>query len=466
MSDLDTLHPDSPTPTPVSNKPMLLIVDDDEDLRTQMKWALAQDYEVILAEDRQSALKAFQKKKPDVVTLDLGLPPLPASVEEGFATLSEILTVSPVAKIIVITGRGEKKHALKAVADGAYDFLQKPVELDELKVVLKRAIYLAGLEREHREMQDGLSYGGFQAMLGSSPQMREVFATIKKVASSDVPVLITGDSGTGKELVARAIHNLSGRRNGPFIPINCGAIPENLIESELFGHERGAYTGAHVQRKGKVEMAQAGTLFLDEIGELPLLLQVKLLRFLQEQMVERIGGREMIHVDTRVLTATNRDIKESMSNGSFREDLYFRIGVITIQLPRLREREGDVLLLSQAFLSRYAKEGKKRLTGFTREAIDAIEGYDWPGNVRELENKIKRAVVMAEGTKVKPEDLEMGNGEEKQPKGLKEAREALERKMVLDALARNQDSISQTAEDLGVSRPTLYDLMNKLGIKK
>jgi two-component system NtrC family response regulator len=461
-----TPHPASSTPHPVSNKPKLLIVDDDEDLRTQMKWALVQDYEVVLAEDRQSALRAFQKKKPDVVTLDLGLPPRPASVEEGFAALSEILTLNPMAKIIVITGRGEKEHALKAVADGAYDFLQKPVEIDELKVVLKRAFYLASLEREHRQMQDGLSHSGFQGMLGSSPQMQEVFTMIKKVASSDVPVLITGDSGTGKELVARAIHNLSGRKNGPFIPINCGAIPENLIESELFGHERGAYTGAHVQRKGKMEMAQSGTLFLDEIGELPLLLQVKLLRFLQGQMVERIGGREMIHVDTRVLTATNRDIKESMSNGSFREDLYFRIGVITIQLPRLREREGDVLLLSQAFLSRYAKEGKKRLTGFTREAIDAIEGYDWPGNVRELENKIKRAVVMAEGTKVKPEDLEMGNGEEKQPKGLKEAREALERKMVLDALARNQDSISQTAEDLGVSRPTLYDLMNKLGIKK
>jgi two-component system NtrC family response regulator len=471
MSDPDTpshnnLPPDSSTSHPVSNKPKLLIIDDDEDLRTQMKWALAQDYEVILAEDRQSALKAFQKKKPDVVTLDLGLPPHPASVEEGFAVLSEILTVNPTAKIIVITGRGEKEHALKAVADGAYDFLQKPVEIDELKVVLKRAIYLAGLEREHREMQNGFSHGGFQGMLGSSPQMLEVFMTIKKVASSDVPVLITGDSGTGKELVARAIHNLSGRKNGPFIPINCGAIPENLIESELFGHERGAYTGAHVQRKGKIEMAQSGTLFLDEIGELPLLLQVKLLRFLQGQMVERIGGREMIHVDTRVLTATNRDIKEAMSNGSFREDLYFRIGVITIQLPRLREREGDVLLLSQAFLNRYAKEGKKRLTGFTREAIDAIEGYDWPGNVRELENKIKRAVVMAEGTRVKPEDLEMALGEEKQPTGLKEAREALERKMVLDSLARNQDSISQTAEDLGVSRPTLYDLMNKLGIKK
>jgi two-component system NtrC family response regulator len=463
----DTPHPPSPTLHPVSHKPKVLIVDDDEDLRTQMKWALVQDYDVVLAEDRQSALKAFQKKKPDVVTLDLGLPPHPASVEEGFAALSEILTLNPMAKIIVITGRGEKEYALKAVADGAYDFLHKPVEIDELKVVLKRAIYLAGLEREHREMQDGLSHVGFQGMLGSSPQMQEVFTTIKKVASSDVPVLITGDSGTGKELVARAIHKLSRRRNGPFIPINCGAIPENLIESELFGHERGAYTGAHIQRKGKIEMAESGTLFLDEIGELPLALQVKLLRFLQEQVVERIGGREMITVDTRVLTATNRDIKEAMSNGSFREDLYFRIGVITIQLPRLREREGDVLLLSQAFLNRYAKEGKKRLTGFTREAIDAIEAYDWPGNVRELENKIKRAVVMAEGVKVTPDDLEIGSGvEEKQPMGLKEARELLERKMVLDALARNQDSISQTAEDLCVSRPTLYDLMNKLGIKK
>ncbi len=333
-------------------------------------------------------------------------------------------------------------------------------------MVLKRAVYLAGLEREHREMQDGFSHGGFQGMLGSGPQMQEVYTTIKKVASSDVPVLIMGDSGTGKELVARAIHNLSARKNGPFVPINCGAIPESLIESELFGHEKGAFTGAHVQRKGKIEMAQSGILFLDEIGELPVALQAKLLRFLQERIVERIGGREMIHVDTRVVTATNRDIKEAMSNGSFREDLYFRIGVIMIQLPRLREREGDVLLLSQALLSRYAKEGKKRLTGFTREAIDAIEGYDWPGNVRELENRIKRAVVMADGPKVKPEDLELGDGEEREPMGLKEARVALERKMILDALARNQDSISQTAEDLGVSRPTLYDLMNKLGIKR
>lgn len=464
QSDPHTPHPVSPTPHPA--KPRLLIVDDDEGLRTQMKWALIQDYEVVLAEDRESALKTFRKKKPDVVTLDLGLPPRPANVEEGLAALSEILTLNPQAKIIVITGQSEKEHALKAVSDGAYDFLHKPVEIDELKVVLKRAVYLATLEREHREMQDGLVHEGFQGMLGLSPQMQEVFTTIRKVSSSDVPVLIMGDSGTGKELVARAIHNLSARKNGPLVPINCSAIPENLIESELFGHERGSFTGAHMQRKGKIEMAQSGTLFLDEIGELPLALQVKLLRFLQEQTVERVGGREIISVDTRVLAATNRDLKEDMSKGSFREDLYFRIGVITIQMPRLRDREGDVLLLSQSFLSRYGKEARKKLTGFTHEAIDALESYDWPGNVRELENKIRRAVVMAEGTRVKPEDLEMGNAVEKQSLGLKEAREALEKKMVLDALARNQDSISRTAEDLGVSRPTLYDLMNKLGIAR
>lgn len=453
---------------PSSLKPCVLVVEDDEDLCTQMKWALVQDYEVATAQDRQGALIAFREKSPDVVTLDLGLPPHPAGVEEGFATLSEILTLNPLAKVIVITGRGEKEHALKAVADGAYDFLNKPVEIDELKVVLKRAIYLVALEKEHRDKQSGLAQRGFQGMIGSSPQMQDVYAMIKKVASSDIPVLITGDSGTGKELVARAIHNLSARKNGPLVTINCGAIPENLIESELFGHEKGAFTGAHVQRKGKIEMAQSGTLFLDEIGELPLAMQVKLLRFLQESMVERIGGREMIPVDTRVLAASNRDLKEGMIKGTFREDLYFRIGVVTIQMPLLREREGDVLLLSQAFLTRYAKEARKKLIGFTREAVHALEGYDWPGNVRELENKIKRAVVMAEGTRVRAEDLEMeiGGAQERQPMGLKEAREALEKKMVLDALARNHDNISLAAEELGVSRPTLYDLMNKYGIKR
>ena len=447
-------------------KPRLLIIDDDEDLRTQMKWALSEDYEVVLAQDRQSALKQLLAGKPAVVTLDLGLPPRPASVEEGFATLKEMLQRQPFLKVIVITGRGEKAHALAAVAEGACDFLHKPIQIEELKVVLRRAIYLCGLEREYREMQMSPDQPGFQDILGTSPQMESVFATVRKVASSDIPVLVTGESGTGKELVARAIHNLSPRKNGPFIAINCGAIPENLIESELFGHEKGSFTGAHVQRKGRIEMAEGGTLFLDEIGELPLALQVKLLRFLQEQMVERVGGREMIKVDTRVATATNRDLQQLMKDGTFREDLYFRIGVITIELPRLKDRHGDIPLLSQVFLNRYAVEAKKKLTGFTPEAVDALESYDWPGNVRELENKIKRAVVMAEGKRVKPEDLDMVDGGPKQGIGLKEAREAIERKLVLSALARNQDNMTKAAEDLGVSRPTLYELMEKLGIKK
>ena len=296
--------------------------------------------------------------------------------------------------------------------------------------------------------------------------MQEVFAKVRKVASSNIPVLITGESGTGKEMVARAVHNMSSRKKGPFVAINCGAIPENLIESELFGHERGAFTGAHMQRKGRIELAEGGTLFLDEIGELPLALQVKILRFLQEQMVERVGGREMIKVDARVITATNRDLKEAMKNGEFREDLYFRVGVITIHLPRLKERAGDISILAQAFLSRYSAEAKKKLTGFTPDAVDALEAYDWPGNVRELENKIKRAVVMAEGKQVKPEDLDMEHADPQQGVGLKEAREAVERKIVLSTLAKNRDNMTRAAEELGISRPTLYELMEKLGIKR
>jgi two-component system NtrC family response regulator len=449
-----------------SGKPRLLVIDDDDDLRKQMKWALSADYEVLLAEDRKSALSLFAKKRPQVVTLDLGLPPRPASVEEGFTVLSEMLTANPQAKVIIITGRGEKEHALKAVSEGAYDFMYKPIEVDELKTVLKRAHYLASLESEHQAIQKKLGDGAFEGMVGSSPQMQEVFSKIRKVAGSDVSVLIAGESGTGKELVARAIHALSNRKGHPFIVINCGAIPENLLESELFGHERGSFTGAHTLRKGRIELVQGGTLFLDEIGELPLGLQVKLLRFLQEQVIERVGGREQIRVDTRVVAATNRDLNEGMKNGNFREDLYYRLSVVTIQLPPLRERQGDITVLSRAFLRRYAEENKRKLGGFTSEAIDALESYAWPGNVRELENKIKRAVVMAESTKVSPEDLEMEYGEHRQEVSLQEAREALEREMVLRALARNQDNMSRTAEDLGISRPTLYELVEKLGITK
>ena len=447
------------------DKPKLLIVDDDEDLRTQMKWVLARDYEVSLAEDRPSALETVRTRKVRVVTLDLGLPPWPASVEEGFATLAEILLIDPFIKVIIVTGRGEKEHALRAVADGAYDFLYKPVEIEELKVLLKRAFYLSGLEREHQKLQPTVGPEAFQGILGTSPKMQEVLAAVRKVATTDVPVLIVGDSGTGKELVANAIHRLSRRKNHPFVVINCGAIPENLLEAELFGHEKGAYTGAHVQRRGRVEAAHGGTLFLDEIGELSLALQVKLLRFLQEQVIERIGGREQITVDARVIAATNRDLKQAMKDGMFREDLYFRLGVITIALPLLSEREGDVVLLANAFLRRYAAENKKKLTGFTNQAVGALEEYPWPGNVRELENRLKRAVIMAEGNKITPADLEMETSWDKyEGASLKEAREALEKDMVMRALARNNDNVKRAAEELGVSRPTLYELMEKLGI--
>ena len=341
----EILHPTPYILNPASQKPKLLIVDDDEDLRTQMKWALAQDYEVFLAEDRPSALQAVRSKKVPVVTLDLGLPPWPASVEEGFATLAEILSIDPLIKVIIATGRGEKEHALRAIGDGAYDFLYKPVEIEELKVLLKRAFYLAGLEREHQELQSRVGDEPFQGILGTSPKMQEVFTTVRKVATTDVPVLIVGESGTGKELVASAIHRLSRRKNHPFVVINCGAIPENLLEAELFGHEKGAYTGAHVQRRGRVEAAHSGTLFLDEIGELSLALQVKLLRFLQEQVIERIGGREQIKVDARVIAATNRDLKQAMKDGTFREDLYFRLGVITVRSTSVA-RSGRVTFCS------------------------------------------------------------------------------------------------------------------------
>ena len=463
---IDSLNPTSPA-LPAFGKPKLLIVDDDESLRTQMKWALGLDYEVVLAEDRSSALRLLAKEEPRVVTLDLGLPPRPADVEEGFATLSEMLSHDSHVKVIIITGRGEKEHALRGVGEGAYDFMYKPVEIDELKILLKSAFCISSLEREHHFLRSQVGKGTFEGMLGTSPQMQGVFATVRKVATTEVPVLITGESGTGKELVARAIHRLSERKDEPFVVINCGAIPETLLESELFGHEKGSFTGAHMQRKGRIEAAQAGTLFLDEIGELSLALQVKLLRYLQEQVIERIGGREEIRVDARVLTATNRDLKQAMKEGSFREDLFFRLAVVTISLPLLQNREGDLFLLAKAFLYRYTEENKKKITGFTTQAMRAIESYSWPGNVRELENRIKRAVIMAEGTKITPADLELGGRQFKDEyMNLKEAREALERDMILKALAKNKDNITKAAENLGISRPTLYELMEKLGIGK
>ena len=448
-------------------RPKLLIVEDDPDLRTQMKWALAQDYEVLLAEDRSSALEAFGKERPSVVTLDLGLPPSPGEVKEGFLLLDEILLQDGLIKVIVITGQGEKDHALKAIGEGAYDFFCKPIQIEELKVVLNRAFYVSQLEREHLKLQQRLSGESFEGMFGISPQIQEVFSSIRKVATTEVPVLIVGESGTGKELVARAIHRNSSRREYPFVVINCGAIPETLLESELFGHEKGAFTGAHIQRKGRFEMAQGGTLFLDEIGELSLALQVKLLRFLQEQKIERIGGREEILVDARVLTATNKDLKQALKDGKFREDLYYRLGVVTISLPPLRERQGDILLLATALLQRFSNESGKKISGFTPQAIRAIESYTWPGNIREMENRIKRAVIMAEGQIMTHADLEFQSPYERyKGKGLKEAREALEKDFIERALSKHKGSITHAASELGISRPTLYELMEKLGIEK
>lgn len=446
-------------------KPKLLVVDDDEDLRTQMKWAFMQDYDVLLAEDRKQALEHYLKERPAVVTLDLGLPPEPAGVEEGFNALADILSENNLAKIIIITGRSEKEHAIRAVEQGAYDIFFKPIVVDELGIVIKRAFHVAELERERLARQtDG---DAFEGMIGSCPRMQEIYAVIRKVAKSDASVLITGESGTGKELVAKAIHNLSYRTKGQFIVINCGAIPESLLEAEFFGHEKGAYTGAHIQRKGRIEYANKGTLLLDEIGDMPLPLQVKLLRFLQDQTLERIGGREQIVVDARVLASTNRDLKAAVQSGAFREDLFFRLGIINIEMPPLRERGGDITLLAKFFLRRFAKESRKRITGFTSQAVLAMEHYEWPGNVRELEHRVKRAVIMAEGTRVKPEDMELSfSNPAIVDVTLREARENLEREMVQKALDRHQGNLTKAAAELGVSRPSLYDLMEKTGLMK
>jgi two-component system NtrC family response regulator len=448
-------------------KPGLLIVEDDESLRMHMSRALAEDYRVFVAEDRKTALQVFQNERPALVVLDLGLPPAAHGVEEGFAALGAVLSLDPTAKVIVVTGRSAPENGRKAVAEGAYDFFFKPYHLDELKMVLCRAAYLHTLEEENRSLEKRFRGEAFAEMLGTSRPMQDVFAMIRKVATTDVAVLILGESGTGKELVARAIHQESDRRGGPFIAINCGAIPDALLESELFGHERGAFTGAHMQRKGRFELAQGGTLFLDEIGELPFALQVKLLRFLQERQIERLGGREPIAIDTRVITATNRDLKSAISEGRFREDLYFRLGVVTIALPSLRERGEDIFLLAKVLLDRYAAEAGKAIKGFTADAQKAIRAYSWPGNVRELENRVKRAAIMSDGPRITAQDLELsGPMPEAEVLTLRQARERVEKNLIEGALRRHAGNLTQVAMDLGISRPTLYDLLQKLNLTR
>ena len=448
-------------------KTRLLIVDDDEDIRTQMKWALGNEYDLLTAGDRAGALAAFTADRPTVTLLDLGLPPRPNEPEEGLAALSAVLALDPLAKVIVVSGQSDKQNALRAVGAGAYDFLCKPVDVDELTLLLQRCVYVAELEQEYRAMQYSARADVFEGMLGASPQMQAVFDFIRKVAPTSAPVLILGESGAGKEMVAQALHRRSPQGSGPFVAINCNSIPENLLESELFGYEKGAFTGANTQRKGHIETAAGGTLFLDEIGELPAAVQVKLLRFLQEKCFQRVGGRQEIQSGARVLAATNRNLGECVANGSFREDLYFRLAVLVVKAPPLRERGDDIVLMAKAFLHSYGVEHAKPGLTFAPDALRALSLHRWPGNVRELQNRVRRAVIMADGKRVTARDLELTDTlNALPPQTLKEARESVEREMVQDALRRHKGKITSAALELGISRPTLYELMEKLGIAR
>ncbi len=446
--------------------PKILIVDDDEQIRKQVKWALSEDFRVFSAGDRPTALEIFKKEEVPVVLLDLGLPPHPREATEGLQALEELIGLNPLVKVIIVSGNSERQNALAAVEKGAHDIFPKPVEMDELKVVLKRVYRRIDLERENIEERSLARRVSFEEIIGTSPPMQEIFSTIQKVAKADVPVLITGESGTGKELIANAIHNLSKRKTGPFIAINCGAIPDTLIESELFGYEKGSFTGATTQRKGKLEYANNGTLFLDEIGDLAPELQVKILRFLQEKVLERVGGRQLIPIDSRVMAATNQDLEVEVKENRFREDLYFRLAVVRIALPPLRERGNDVIELAEHLLLAFSKELKKPPKKFSKAALEAMRGYHWPGNVRELQNRVKRALVLADGPSIGPAELELEtpNGENGSASTLKEAKEDLERKILANALQENNGNISKTAKALGISRPTLYDLMSRYGL--
>jgi two-component system NtrC family response regulator len=444
----------------------LLLVDDDAEIRDQMKWALASDYDIVEAADRATALTHVRQLRPRLILLDLGLPPDVDGASEGLAILRESLQLNNSAKIIVITGNSDRAKAMTAIQSGAYDFIEKPVQLDVLRVVLQRASYLSNLEQEHRELQKKTGQSDFEGLVGDSTQIQEIFRMVRRVGPSDVPVLITGESGTGKELVARAIHRQSQRQNASFVPINCGAIPETLLESELFGYEKGAFTGATQQRKGRIESAQGGTLFLDEIGDIPLGLQVKLLRFLQDHEIIRLGGKDVIAVDTRILAATNIDLRKAISEGRFREDLYYRLCVVTVAVPSLRERASDVPLLARTFLLRFSDELKKPLKGFTPEAVEALTVHGWPGNVRELENRVKRAVVMAEGRYITPENLELQLSSTQDGETLKASRDHREKELVRLAMERADGNVTRAASYLGVSRPTLYQLLARYGLKK
>jgi two-component system NtrC family response regulator len=451
----------------MNTRPVVLLVDDDLEIREQMKWALAQDYQLLEAPDRSTALAHVREAMPRMVLLDLGLPPDIDGASEGLAILRETLRLNPMAKVIVITGNSDRAKAVAAIESGAYDFIEKPVQLEVLKIVLQRAAYLSNLEQESSSLLERAGQYEFEGIVGDSASIQKVFDMIRRVGPSDVPVLITGESGTGKELVARAIHRQSARKGEPFVAINCGAIPETLLESELFGYEKGAFTGAAQQRNGRIESAQRGTLFLDEIGDIPLALQVKLLRFLQDHTIQRLGAKQTIAVDARILAATNVDLKKAISEGRFREDLYYRLCIVTVAVPVLSERGSDVTLLARTFLTKFVEEEKKPLKGFTPEAVKALTAHNWPGNVRELENRIKRAVVMAEGKYVTPENLELKDpsSAEEEASTLRASRDSREKDLVRLAMEKAEWNVSKAAVELGISRPTLYQLLARYGLK-
>jgi len=442
-----------------SPKPKLLIVEDDEGLQRQLRWAY-DDYEVIVAGDRASAIDALRAEEPDVVTLDLGLPPEPDGTAEGFATLDAILALKPDTKVIVASGHGARESALRAIASGAYDFYQKPVDIDELGMIVARAFHLHAIEAENARLAAVSGIGALGGLITGAPEMQKVARTIERVASADVSVMLLGASGTGKELLARGVHEASGRAKRAFVAINCAAIPETLLESELFGHEKGAFTGAVKTTEGKIEQAQGGTLFLDEIGDVPLPLQVKLLRFLQERVIERIGGRKAIPVDTRIVCATHQNLESMIAAGQFREDLYYRLAEIVVKIPALAERTGDAVLLARHFVTRYASMNPA-VKGLAPDALAAIDAWGWPGNVRELENRMKRAVIMADGKLVTAADLDLDGhgGAESDVINLKAVRDAADAQAVRRAIGRAEGNISNAAKLLGISRPTLYDLM-------
>jgi two-component system, NtrC family, response regulator len=444
-------------------KRKLLIVEDDQGLQRQLKWSY-EDFEVFCASNRAEAMTLMRSEEPDVVTLDLGLPPDPDGVSEGFAVLDEMLRLKPDTKIIVASGHNAKESALRAISAGAWDFYQKPVDIDELHLIVKRAFHVRDLEVQNQKAQAPDSSGEtlFGSMITCSPEMLKAARTVERVANTNVSVMLLGASGTGKELLARGLHDASTRKGKPFVAINCGAIPENLLESELFGHEKGAFTGAVKTTEGKIEIANGGTLFLDEVGDIPMPLQVKLLRFLQERVIERIGGRKTIPVDVRIVAATHRNLNQMITDQEFREDLYYRLAEVTVNIPRLAERNGDAVLLAKHFLARFAREMNPSIKGFASAALTAIDQWGWPGNVRELENRIKRAVIMADSKFITVDDLQFDTpDDEDRVLNLKAAREAADRKAIGRAIARTEGNISNAAKLLGISRPTLYDLLKQ-----